>query len=485
MTFSLPSRARRNIPGRLACMLPLLGLSLAAASCADDLTQPAQPNASPLASHAGHGFHAQYSIPIAPDSYQGRDRVPWTNTGIVIPRTGRYRLRVQGAVTLTANPAWPGPCSLAGPVMQEHLGDWGPAGRYPRIDSPLRVRFAAHQPSIWHPGFWYTVVNPTTVETEQLLRAGSSIWVMRTGMGVYVYCGAGTETAMYLLSGSQVLTVEEIQPEGRLVLECNGARQSVSVQRGANVDCTARAEPEGAAVTDARWTFQDARGDGPQITGPAGQNGWSGPMVVGGTITLTAKVNGAEQSATAAVTVTPRTWRDSLPAQRTVYCPAAGVSTCPLPPRPRYAMDLGQTALGPGRFALPQAGVQSGPNTGWHYIPGEQGPIRFTRLVTYLHSELQNPRSSLFRGACSASQVTGWITEHENVHVRKFRQAIARQRMNPELEEVVAYGPADMQREMRRANARIVRLLSDLGDGDHSDNDYPAEPCDLPVAQNP
>ena len=103
----------------------------------------------------------------------------------------------------------------------------------------------------------------------------------------------------------------------------------------------------------------------------------------------------------------------------------------------------------------------------------------------YLNAVLQDPDNRLFRGGCSVGRVTQWITDHENVHVRKIRRAIDQQRMNPELEDVVALSDADFQRELRRADARIVRLLSDIGDGDHSDNDYPADPCNLNLRPNP
>jgi hypothetical protein len=467
-----------------------LALAVLAAACADAPTQAPASAPSPLMQGSSGGFRAEWTFPLPENSYPGR--LSSTPTSIVVPRTGLYRVRVQGTVTVVNNPEYPGPCDVDG-VPTAALGTFGPMGWL--TPAPFRQRVMVARVNTEPIGFHgYNLglaeVNSQTIEREVYLPAGQQLHADWTGYPGVVSCstpdGAGATIPYYLFSGGFTLTVTEVvQQQATLVLECNGARGAVSVERGAALDCQAKAEPEGAVVTDARWTFQDTPGDGPAITGPAGQNAWSGPMVVGGTINLAAKVNGQEQSATAAVTVTKRAWRDELPELRTVYCPAAGVARCLLQNPPVYDKDMGYTALGPGEFTVSGVLVQSGPNTGWHYIPGAQGPIRFTRFTTYLNVVLQDPDNRLFRGGCSATRVTQWIREHENVHVRKFQRAIDQQRMNPELDDVVAFSDTDFQRALRRANARIVSLLSDIGDGNHSDNDYPADPCNLPLRPNP
>jgi hypothetical protein len=479
----LPALTRSHRPRPGLGWFALL-LTLSAAACADMPTEARTPIAGPLAQAAPGGFRQEYQFPL-PANSGWPHFLASTQTPIVIPRDGRYLVRVRGSVTMTLNPAYPGPCNVDGTPAVPGPGTFGPQG----WTNQWRQRVMQARVNTEPIGFYgYNLglpeVDAQTVEGEVYFAAGQTLHVDWTGHGGTMWCGV--EVPYYLFTGGLTLSVTEVRENpAALVLECNGVRGAVSVQREAALNCEAKTEPAGGEVTDARWSFRDAGGAGPPVAGPAGQNAWSGPMVVGGTITLAAKVNGAEQTATASVAVTPRTWRDSLPELRTVYCPAGGVSRCPLHNPPVYVKDLGQTTLAPGTFRLSGQAVQQGPNTGWHYLPGAQGPIRFTRFTMYLNSVLQDPRNRLFRGGCSAPRVTSWIVDHENVHVAKFRRAIAQQRLNPELEDVMAFTDADFQRQLRRADARITRLLSDIGDQDHSDSGYPADPCNLPLRDNP
>jgi hypothetical protein len=118
-------------------------------------------------------------------------------------------------------------------------------------------------------------------------------------------------------------------------------------------------------------------------------------------------------------------------------------------------------------------------------VAGVTPPLRFTSFVTYLNSDLRNPRSRLFGGGCTMQNVTAWITAHEGVHVTKIRNTIDDQNLNPRTEEVVTFGESEFRRRARREEVRVERILRDLGDGDHSDNDYPADPCNLPTRDNP
>jgi hypothetical protein len=464
-------------------VLRLLAAALTAGACADS---PSQPVPTPVTARfaAGETPVGQFVIPNPVNSNQSS--LKWTSSGIVAPTTGKYRVRVEGALTVEVNPDLATLCPGFQPDLS-YVGDYGPAGnalsgqtkRMGGINLADRALL-----SIYSRGFTLQSPTPTTLEAEATLSAGSAVWVARETLATTVICRGRGPYAIYVFRGTQVLTVLALGSPARLIVECNSVQGSVSLPRGATLSCQARTEPEGGNVTDARWTFQDTRNDGPAIPGPAGENTWSGPMAVGGTITLAAKVNGEEQTASSAVTVSKRAWRDALPERRTVHCPAAGVADCPLNVPLVHDKDVGQTRI---RWRIQPRGlrINTGPNAGWRYMGGTQGALEFFDYVTYLNSELLNPRSRLFRGGCTQSGVTSWINRHENVHVGKISSYVDRNRLNPLVEEVVAYGEDGFKQARERNFARIQQMTSNLGDPGHRDNDYPPDPCDLGLAPNP
>jgi hypothetical protein len=465
-----------------------LALAVLAAACADAPTQSSAPAPAPLMQGSAGGFRGEWQFPIPENSVPGR--LNSTPTSIVVPRAGVYRVRVQGTVMVTNNPEYPGPCDVDG-TPTAALGTFGPQGFVtPFRQRVMQARVSTEPIDFQGYNLGLAAVDSQTIEREVYLAAGQQLHADWTGYPGSVSCsspdGLGATIAYYLFSGGFTLTVTEVvqQQPATLVLECNGARGAVSVERGASLSCAARTEPAGGQVTDARWTFRDTQGDGPAITGPAGQNTWSGPMVVGGTVTLAAKVNGDEQSATAAVTVTKRAWRDVLPERRTVHCPAAGVADCPLNVPLVHDMDVGQTRV---RWRILPRGrrITAGPNTGWNYFSGTEGALEFYDYFTYLNSELLNPRSRLFRGGCTQSNVTSWVIRHEDVHVGKISGYVDRNRLNPLVEEVVAYGDDAFRQARDRITARVRQMTSNLGDPKHQDNDYPPDPCNLGLRPNP
>jgi hypothetical protein len=382
-------RPRRSLPARLACTAALLTLATLAA-CADDLTGPVRQHAIPRAAEAAAEI-GQFAIPIPATSY--KSEVPWTNSGIVVPRTGRYKLRVQGVVTAAANPAWPGTCTGASPIEQANLGDWGPAGRFPNngIDQPLRVRIFTGPVSSFHPGFNYTKIDDRTIETEVDLTAGSAVWVHRQELLGYVYCGEGTETAMYVLSGSQILTVSEMADA---TLECKGPNGSTTLERGQTVRCVARSSKPFRVLTRQATATGLTLSESPNTSHTAGtEHVWEGPAVASTQVQMVVEVtdNGATRQNTysASFTVTPRNWP-----KLTLSAPSVTVGL-----RGRMQAYPSNGVLGNARpfipvatmNALPVTRPATGPNTGLAFL---KDPLPAVSHSIYIHPALTNSPST-------------------------------------------------------------------------------------------
>lgn len=469
-----PPRAARS--ARLLCLLALAS----AAACADSPSAPAEAPAARFSTSTG--FTKTVQLPPAEDGSTGTFE---GLTGIVIPRTGKYRLRGEGSITASPNPAAEAACPLGwNPDRQGTYGAGGLNEPYHFGRIQVRQRFANGSN-----GRYLTprAVTETTIEYEADLTAGSEIYVYRGIPGASVICSGtgGVFLEVYLYSGSQQLTIEEIVPQqdATLVLECNNARGSASVVRGSNLKCVAKTEPAGATISGTAWTFTGPSGT-PSVTGPAGQTQWEGPMAVGGTVQVTGQVNGKGQSASVAVTVTPRPWRDELPAHAIVTCPAPGVTGCHLRNPPRYDHDFGVTTIRPVWRPRTPSEITAGPNTGWFYIAGQLPRLEFTNFRTELNPVLNDPRNRVFRGGCTAANVGSWIRAHEALHVQRMQASANRQRMNSRFERVAEFGRDRFTRQARRAEAEVRSILADFGDMDHSEP-YGEDPCDLPTEPNP
>ncbi|HEX8673697.1 MAG TPA: hypothetical protein VF710_17510 [Longimicrobium sp.] len=381
------------MPKRVARAVSLLAIA-GLAGCGDGLTVPTQ-HPAPAPRLAATGAEFQYSIPTAPTSY--KSEVPWTNTGIVVPRTGKYRLRVQGMITSTVNPAYPGTCDGGSPPEAEDLGVWGPVGKNPEfgISSELRVRIFTQAVSSSHPGFNYNVVDAATVETEQQLSAGTTVWVARNHLSGYVYCGEGTETGMYSLSGSQVLTVTEI-PDA--VLECKGPSGENPIERGKRVRCAITPNKPYKVVS------RRAAGDGftnsslPDSSFAANvPYVWQGPAVTDTRVRMVLEVtndNGSTDTKTynAEYQVQARSWP-----KLQVNPPTVAVGLRDMQPYPpadgKGVLGNAQTELDTAKvLALPLSLVQSGPNAGLIFVRDPWPAFNFSiQLHPALYDDPANP----------------------------------------------------------------------------------------------
>ncbi len=223
-------RARRRPSARLARATAFLAIA-GLAACTDSVTSPSAPRPAPRMAESGSGFTGEYLIPIPTNSLIGTSTIPWTNTGITVPRAGKYRIRVQGMVTVSQHPDYPGPCPAT--VLGQYLGNWGPMGR-PALGTSLRVAFFDQAATDW--GWAWTAVDSATIETVQRLDANTAVWAARQGLGAEVRCSAHPDPIpMFAFSGRQVLTVTEVPPP---TLECKGANGENPIERAKTVRCS-------------------------------------------------------------------------------------------------------------------------------------------------------------------------------------------------------------------------------------------------------
>ncbi|HEX8831344.1 MAG TPA: hypothetical protein VF705_09275 [Longimicrobium sp.] len=242
-----PSTRTRS--ARAASLLALAAL----AGCADAVTDPSGMAPAPRMATSAAEFEAQYSIPVPANTLHG-NTVPWTNTGITVPRAGKYRIRVQGFVTATQHPLFPGPCPAVAPT--QFAGNWGPMGR-PELGTHLRVAVYKEAAVDW--GFPVRVIDAQTVETEQELEANTQIWAARQGLGLELRCSAHPDPVpVFALTGAQTVTVTEIsEPK----LECKGPSGENPIQRGRSVRC--------AITPDKAYKVVSRRATGERFTNAA------------------------------------------------------------------------------------------------------------------------------------------------------------------------------------------------------------------------
>lgn len=212
---------------RATSLLALAGL----AGCADAVTS-AEPLLAPRMAESGTEFQAEFALPIPTNSLHGTNTLPWTNTGITVPRAGKYRIRVRGFVTASQHPDFPGPCPAVVPA--QYAGDWGPMGRPELGGTHLKV--GVYKEAAVDFGYPVQVIDAQTIETEQELEANTPIWVGRQGLGLQLMCSAHpSPIPVFAFSGAQTLTVTEV-PAPKL--ECKGPAGENPIERGKQVRCS-------------------------------------------------------------------------------------------------------------------------------------------------------------------------------------------------------------------------------------------------------
>jgi len=156
-----------------------------------------------------------------------------------------------------------------------------------------------------------------------------------------------------------IIEVRAVVTAATLELDCT----PTSVVRGDDVACTASANPASSTLVVKEWSFAD--GSGLTAGETSSTNPWMGPLVVSGTVTVRADVDGAEMTADAPVTVQARNWSNELASFNVVED-----NPGPLPVMPTVVGDLGQIGyfpqLDPGKLME----VPAGPNQRLYYLTG-------------------------------------------------------------------------------------------------------------------
>lgn len=375
-------RARRHLPrcfARAASLLAIAGL----AGCADALTDSSEPLLAPRMAESGSEFQAQYSIPIPENSLHGTSTVPWTNTGITVPRAGKYRIRVQGFVTASQHPDFPGPCPAVVPT--QYAGDWGPMGR-PELGTHLRVGIYKEAATDW--GFPVEVIDERTIETEQELEANTQIWVGRQGLGLQLTCSAHpSPIPVFAFSGSQILTVTEI-PEPKL--ECKGVNGENPIERGKTVRCSITPDKPYKVLsrrsTGERFTVAETPG-----TSHAAETEyvWQGTAVADTRVSMVLELTGDDGSVeqktyTADFQIEARDWpKLTLSDPIVTHDIRDDMSSYPNGVWGNFGSDMNQATMN----AVRVVGTPTGPNTGLMYMPDPWPAVEST---IYLHPAMYN-----------------------------------------------------------------------------------------------
>lgn len=382
-----PTPARRRPSSRTARAASLLALA-ALAGCADGITDPTGMAPAPRMAVQGSEFEARYSIPVPANTMHG-NTVPWTNTGITVPRAGKYRIRIQGFVTATQHPLFPGPCPAV--VPSQFAGDWGPMGR-PELGTHLRAAVYKEAAVDW--GFAMRVIDPQTVETEQQLEANTQIWAARQGLGLELRCSEHpSPVPVFALSGTQTVTVTEI-PEPKL--ECKGPTGENPIERGKPVRC--------AITPDKRYKVVSRRAAGERFTNFARPDSsfaaetpyvWQGTAVADTRVTMVlelTKDDGSTErkSYEASFQIQARDWpKLRLNAPSVTVGLRGGMQPYP-PADGRGELGNALTELDlPALQAHPLSLARTGPNAGLMYVKDPWPALNFS---IYLHPALyDNP----------------------------------------------------------------------------------------------
>lgn len=183
-----------------------------------------------------------------------------------------------------------------------------------------------------------------------------------TGRSDYVHRSGGPLCSSSIPRGGATLDLSGSgcqNQEPRISVRCD----PTSVLRGATIRCDVSASPPGATATKIQWLFVDSVGH--NISGPSDSTHWGGTMVISGTVKVTAVVSQGTSTDSAQIHVGRRKWSSLR-----LEVVNDGQGTLPPPEAVRFQWQLAQTRL----LARPDTElvvgtIDSGPNTGWAYVP--------------------------------------------------------------------------------------------------------------------
>jgi hypothetical protein len=252
-----------------------------------------------------------------------------------------------------------------------------------------------------------------------------------------------------LVNADRVVRVQQ----QRLELKCNAR-----LDRGDNLRCTALANPTGV-LDSIQWEFTDSAGH--TIPGPGGATFWEGGMVVGGTMKVTARLNGLPVAEDTLVKVIARRWNTiRLRARQHPYPPGH----LPSPANVTSPGHLGDSHAD-SLTTLSVREITAGPNTGWWYV---DQPVTEFGFVVHINEAAFAPGSGWYNlqtggdyvlpsgvkvpnGRCDSSHIPTMrrlTREHEGLgsssltsHADAARIYLNTNRPQDTLEAQTAYGP--------------------------------------------
>jgi hypothetical protein len=237
---------------------------------------------------------------------------------------------------------------------------------------------------------------------------------------------------------SQVLGVT---PDPTLTLECTNP-----VVRGTEMNCTATPRP--GPATEVEWSFTDTEGN--TVRGPTERLTWGGIMVVGGTMNVSAKINGTRVPATpVTVVVTPRPgWQVSFPAMpeperspMLVYPPVLIAGA------PVGDGVLGQHTTTYGLSGLLGAGT--GPNQNWYYL---RKPLEISNAQIHINPGLY-PDDPFFRAQIGGTDSDGY-RRCDRRFMNSAREFVhAHERRHHEIAQEFYTGPGSVTLESSRVHS--------------------------------
>ncbi|HEX8320904.1 hypothetical protein [Longimicrobium sp.] len=294
-----------------------------------------------------------------------------------------------------------------------------------------------------------------------------------------------------------------------LELSCAGDLGSNRVTRAQEIRCLVKASSGTVQVQE--WSFTGTDSHGRLYTSPeeftTPDTTWGGQMVISGTVTVRARVNGGELlDRSVPVTVEPRDWRDRQPDYRFVQTP--GDSRMVIPSRIEWAEDLGFASWfrteRPGDLPPDDtAPVNGGPNDGLDYF-ADNATISFfgfyvlnTPAMTmgsdFYRAQDPNATGNVTSGInwCPpivvARELPPRVERHEKEHGRVYEAALSQKfpAAISDLEQATSSDVADLYDKYTQAwdeldgFARAESLLLHIRPGGNVVPNYQGTPCVL------
>ena len=270
-----------------------------------------------------------------------------------------------------------------------------------------------------------------------------------------------------------------------LELVCGSERGTtlhLIMMRGEMFDCSV--EATGASVRILEWKFDGGGHTVPSAGSSWTHTRWAGEMLISGVVSVRALLGQDTVAVTATVEVEPRPWVDQIaePTVKYFRCPDELTATCPTKYPPEYINDLGRLDPGPQSWPAQWLRINSGPNAGFAFIPGEESFLNVREPWIVLNGILLDPDHDFWkdRPDCDVARMHDEILEHEQIHYELFREGIDSGFTPGWLESLVVYGTLEEVRSRMTETLQAFNTsLMNSADNDHTSPRFKGFHCDL------